>query len=405
MDQSILMALDIRLFGPIGVTVDGRTLGPRDFGGRKPKQILEVLLLARGDPVSKDRLADLIWARSLPANVSATIETNISVLRRRLSPDGNHGRSVVITEPDAYRIQADVIDLDLDRFSALISKARRAIPTSKWGLLEDALEIASGDVLADEPYADWAMRVRDRYRSDVVSARVEAAACALDESLPDIALAHTEAAQDLDSWSESAARMQMRALAALGRRAAAIRQADAFAARLRRDLDAEPSATFSEMVARLRRGEPLTTLPSVVQPGRPLKVLLVEDNPADARLVMEAFGEHSSTVELEHAGDGETALRMLRSTPGSQRPDLVLLDLNLPGMDGREVLEQVKSDPDLRRIPVVVLTTSDAEQDILRCYDLHANSYITKPADYEGFVGVVRSIEAYWPATAGLSER
>ena len=133
--------------------------------------------------------------------------------------------------------------------------------------------------------------------------------------------------------------------------------------------------------------------------GRPIEILLVEDNPGDVRLTREALIEAKVRNTLTVAWDGVEALACLRQEgehAGAARPDLILLDLNLPRKDGREVLEEIKGDPELRRIPVVVLTTSEAEQDVLRAYDLHVNCYVTKPVDLHQFVRVVRSIEDFW---------
>jgi CheY-like chemotaxis protein len=128
---------------------------------------------------------------------------------------------------------------------------------------------------------------------------------------------------------------------------------------------------------------------------RPIEILLVEDNHADVRLTQEALREGKVRNNLHVARDGDEALAMLRK-PGSTRPDLVLLDLNLPRKDGREVLAEIKADPELCSIPVVVLTTSSADADILQSYKLHANCYITKPVDLEQFVNVVKSIDDFW---------
>lgn len=133
--------------------------------------------------------------------------------------------------------------------------------------------------------------------------------------------------------------------------------------------------------------------------GRSAEILLVEDNPADVRLTREAFKEHRVRNNLSIVEDGVEALAFLRREgphAGAPRPDLILLDLNLPRMDGRELLERIKADPVLRRIPVIVLTTSKAEEDVLRSYDLHANCYITKPVDLAKFMAVVKDIEGFW---------
>jgi len=133
--------------------------------------------------------------------------------------------------------------------------------------------------------------------------------------------------------------------------------------------------------------------------GRAIEILLVEDNPGDVRLTREALKEAKVRNSLSVVADGVEAMAFLRREgiySAAPRPDIVLLDLNLPRKDGRQVLTEVKADPDLRRIPVVILTTSKAEEDILKTYDLHANCFITKPVDFDQFVKVVQSIEHFW---------
>ena len=130
-----------------------------------------------------------------------------------------------------------------------------------------------------------------------------------------------------------------------------------------------------------------------------IQILLVEDNPGDVRLTVEALRGAKVANELHVVGDGEEAIAYLRnqgSYADAPRPDIILLDLNLPRKDGREVLEEIKSDNELKRIPVVVLTTSKAEEDVLRTYNLHANCYVTKPVDLEKFMVVVKSIDVFW---------
>lgn len=139
-----------------------------------------------------------------------------------------------------------------------------------------------------------------------------------------------------------------------------------------------------------------------------VEILLVEDNPGDVRLTVEALKEAKVSNNLHVAEDGIDAMAFLRREgkyADAPRPDLILLDLNLPKKDGREVLAEVKSDHDLRRIPVVVMTTSKAEEDILRSYDLHANCYITKPVDLDQFLTVVKSIEDFWLTIVKLPSR
>jgi chemotaxis family two-component system response regulator Rcp1 len=131
----------------------------------------------------------------------------------------------------------------------------------------------------------------------------------------------------------------------------------------------------------------------------PIEILLVEDNPGDERLTREALKEGKVYHNLHWAKDGVEAMEFLQQKgkyKDAPRPDIILLDLNLPKKDGREVLQDIKSDEKLKRIPVVVLTTSKAEEDVLRTYNLHANCYVTKPVDLEKFIVVVKSIDIFW---------
>jgi len=139
--------------------------------------------------------------------------------------------------------------------------------------------------------------------------------------------------------------------------------------------------------------------------ARPIEILLVEDNPGDVRLTMEALRDAKVHNRISVAKDGVEAMAILRREGqhvNAPRPDLILLDLNLPRKDGREVLAEIKADDRLKQIPVVILTTSHAEQDILKSYDLHANCYVTKPVDLDQFISVVRSIEDFWLTVVAL---
>ncbi len=133
--------------------------------------------------------------------------------------------------------------------------------------------------------------------------------------------------------------------------------------------------------------------------GKPVEILLVEDNPADVRLMMEALKDSKVNNKLHVVEDGVEAMSYLRREgkyANSDHPDIILLDLNLPKKSGIEVLSEVKGDDELKKIPVVVLTTSRAEEDIVKSYNLHANCYITKPVDLEQFIKVVRTTEDFW---------
>jgi Response regulators consisting of a CheY-like receiver domain and a winged-helix DNA-binding domain len=136
-----------------------------------------------------------------------------------------------------------------------------------------------------------------------------------------------------------------------------------------------------------------------------ITILLIEDNPGDVRLTQEAFKEGKKNVNLDVVMDGVEAINYLYKRgqySEKESPDLILLDLNLPKMDGREVLEKVKNDDNLRMIPIIVLTTSDADQDILKSYNLHVNCYLNKPVDFDKFFDIIQKIEDFWLTTAIL---
>ena len=143
-------------------------------------------------------------------------------------------------------------------------------------------------------------------------------------------------------------------------------------------------------------------------PVTPIEVLLVEDDPGDVLMTREAFEEHKIGNRLSVVSDGVEALAYLRQEgpyADAVRPDLILLDLNLPRRDGRQVLQEIKCDESLRQIPVVVLTTSQADEDILRSYQLHANAYVTKPVDFDQFIRVVRQIDDFFVSVVKLPPR
>jgi two-component system, chemotaxis family, response regulator Rcp1 len=145
----------------------------------------------------------------------------------------------------------------------------------------------------------------------------------------------------------------------------------------------------------------------MLERNNPIDILLVEDNPGDERLTREALKEGKVYSNLHWVKDGVEAMQFLRREGkygGAPRPEIILLDLNLPRKDGREVLQEIKADDELRRIPVVILTTSKAEEDVLRTYNLHANCYVTKPVDLEKFIVVVKSIDDFWLTVVTLPD-
>ncbi len=401
----------VRAFGPLRVELDGRALGPRDFGGRKPKLIFEILLLAHGRPVTRDRLADLLWGEQPPRNVAGTIDTYASLLRRTLGSE----RARLVTEPEAYRLERSELLVDLDRFDRLAARAAtRPRGPERRAALEDALTLVRGEVLEDEPYAEWVEDTRAHYRRRALDVRVDAALAALEAGETTAALDHAEEALAQDPLEERAHRMVMLGQELAGRRSSALRAYERCRHALAEELGSDPSEDTEDLHRAILRGHGTKDLldalgaaadpgveasPAAIRRGRALRILLVEDTPSDARLVREALESGAVPMAVETVEDGEAALTRLHEQRG--HPDLVLLDVGLPGRSGLEVLAELKGDPALRRIPVVMLTSSAAQADVTRSYDLHANSYLTKPTDPEDFADVVRAIEAFWPLTAG----
>ena len=142
--------------------------------------------------------------------------------------------------------------------------------------------------------------------------------------------------------------------------------------------------------------------------GPPIEILMVEDNPGDVELAREALAAASVRKNLTVAEDGERGLSLLRREGcyrHAQRPDLILLDLNLPTINGREVLAEIKSDPELRRIPVVILTSSEDDNDVIETYNLHANAYVVKPVDLDKYMQVIQAVEGFWLGFVKLPSR
>lgn len=261
--------LAIRLFGALEVEDDARTLGARDLGGARPKQVLEILLAARGHRVSTDRLADLLWGADQPQDPSGSLHTFVSVLRRRLASDRARARDLVITETEAYRFDTGLVELDLDCFDRLLERSAHEPTHAARRSLERALVLVRGDVLEDEPYALWAQELRGTYRGRVLGAHLEAADAALAELDYGAALAHTEAAAALDGFSERAHRTAMLALYALGRHHEALATYREFRARLDRELGLEPtSETRTLETAILRQDEIQSLLPRAIHARR-----------------------------------------------------------------------------------------------------------------------------------------
>jgi DNA-binding SARP family transcriptional activator len=309
--------LVIRLFGSLAVEDGDGTLGPGDLGGTRPKQVLEILLAARGHRVPTDRLADLLWGRELPQNAAGSLQTFVSVLRRHLTPDRDRARHLVVTEAEAYRFATDLIDLDLDVFDELNERSGREPTHLARRSLEQALELVRGEVLEDEPYSTWALELRGTYQGRVLGVRLEAANAALAELDFAGALVHAEAGAALDRFSESAHRTAMLALHALRRQHDALDVYRRFRARLDEELGLEPTAETRALESAILRQEDVRSLlprpirrESVHVGGRPVR-LLGRTSELDEleRAARQALDGSLTLIQIEgEAGLGKTRL-------------------------------------------------------------------------------------------------
>jgi DNA-binding SARP family transcriptional activator len=358
----------IRLFGALEIEDDARTLGASDLGGARPKQVLEILLAARGHRVSTDRLGDLLWGADQPRNPSGSLQTFVSVLRRRLAVDRDRARELVITETEAYRFATDLVELDLDCFDQLLERSAHEPTHIARRSLERALALVRGDVLEDEPYALWAQELRGTYRGRVLGAHLEAADAALAELDYGAALAHAEAAAALDAFSERAQRTAMLALYALGRQHDALATYREFRARLDGELGLEPTdETRMLEMAILRQQRIETLLPRAIRPTRrdagpqPIRLLGRTSELATLeRVSQEALAGSFVLVLVEgEAGLGKTRLlaEFVMNTVGALvgRAGCSELEQHLPYVPLAAALRSALSDVelDVERLPAL----------------------------------------------------
>jgi DNA-binding SARP family transcriptional activator len=289
------------MFGQIHVRVAEHNLGPRDFGGIKPKQILEILLAERGGPVSKDRFADHLWGSSLPRNVSATLETYISVLRRCLDAGGDQGKVLVLTEPGAYRFAVEGVEIDLDRFDSLANRAAQVDNHQARPLLSEALELARGDILEDEPYAEWLEPLRDQYRKKVMRIRLDLAEAALADADFQASIDHAEKAMSEDPHNERAYRLAMLGSYALGRQKEALETFDRCRESLTDALGVDPlEETRNLHMSILRQEDAASLLPQRREQIEVLDDVLSDRLPFLGRI--EELGQIDGVISAAMAG-------------------------------------------------------------------------------------------------------
>ena len=348
----------IRLFGPLSIEDGERRLGPADLGGMRPKQVLEILLAARGHRVTSDRLAELIWGDERPQDPAGALQTFVSSLRRHLDPDRERARALVVTEPEAYRFATGLIALDLDRFDRLLERSAQEPTRKARRSLEEALTLVRGDVLEDEPYSTWAIDLRGSYQGRVLGAHLEAADAALAELDFTVALAHSDSAASLDRFSERAQRIGVLALYALGRQHDALARYRAFRALLDEELGLEPTPeTRAVEGAILRQEDVRSLLPRLISHSGEHPVT------STTRLLGRTAELHAITQAV-HAGLGGT-LRLVQIEGESGLGRTRLLDELATQLEGARVGRASCSELE-RHLPYVPLATAlrDALADV-----------------------------------------
>jgi DNA-binding SARP family transcriptional activator len=312
--------LEVKFFGAIAVSRGTAVLGGRDFGGTKAKQLFQLLVLARGEPVPKDRLADQIWGESLPVHVNATLETYVSVLRRRLTAANGDGRKLIITAHEAYALPVDGYDLDLARFDELVRLADVAEPSARRRCLEDALALASGEVLADEPYTEWAIDERWRYTGRVVDTAVAASAAAMEDRDARRALEHAERAIALEPLDERGYHAGLLALHALGRDRDAIALFDRYCATADEEGDPLVSDALRKLKATIERREPINVNPRA---GAQPQAIQIASGSAPARMLGRATELDALGRALEGTSDGGSELVLVEGEQGIGKTTLL----------------------------------------------------------------------------------
>lgn len=314
MPDTIHTKIVIRLFGPVAIEIGDRRFGPRDFGGTRPRQVLEILLAARGHQVTIDRLAELLWPHGRPRKMVGSVQTFVSVLRRHLSADRELARRLVVTEVAAYRFATELVELDVDRFDALVGRSSREPTPVARRSLEQALALVGGEVLEDEPYAPWAEDLRGTYQVRLLDAHLDAAEAALAELDHAAALAHAHAAITIDRLSERAHRTAMLALYALGQQGEALSTYHRFRRLITSELGLEPTIQTRRLQSAILRQE---DLPPLLPRPRPAQ-LPAPSNPGGHALPLLGRAGELGTLELavRQSLNGSLALLLVEGEGG-----------------------------------------------------------------------------------------
>jgi DNA-binding SARP family transcriptional activator/pimeloyl-ACP methyl ester carboxylesterase len=297
--------VSVGLLGPLEVRSGGRVLGPPDFGGRKPKQVLEALLVHLGQPVPKDRIADLLWRPRLPKDPMRTLEAYVSGLRARLTAVVGDPRRVLRSEPQAYRFALDEVELDVVRFDELVAAAAQTARLDRrLALREQAVALVRGDLLADEPYSEWAIPLRDLYAERHLGVLLDLAEDCLAAGAPGQAVAHAERVLAVQPARERAYRLLIGGHYAAGEQDLALAAYERCRRVLDEELGASPLAETERVFLTVLHHGPAEAL---VPPARP-RVLAAPRPPetrfarnGDATIAYQVIGDGPLDVVFAHA--------------------------------------------------------------------------------------------------------
>lgn len=318
----------VQLIGPTRVCTDGHVLQGRDFGGAKPRQLLELLALHVGTPVSKDRIADLLWEGAPPASWVTTLEGYVSVLRGRLQPGLAARSSVVRTVQGGYLLDPEQVRVDLRAVQDQVLRARGARPGSALGLLREALAAGQGELLAESGSPTWAVAARHAHERLLRDAGTSAAQHALALGQPDLAVTIADAVLERDPLAEEACRCAMRGLWSTGRSAEALRRHSALRRALADELGVDPAPATQSLMTSLLRDEPAPAVPSQRRgtdlppavAGRPLRQVDLLSGALVTALRRSAPAADDEDPELIALLEG--VLRHLQAAPADARPVL-----------------------------------------------------------------------------------
>lgn len=390
--------LEVKLMGPLRIRRGGATLGPRELGGPKPRQILEILLLSLGSPVSKDRLIDILWEGQGPAEALPTLESYVSVLRRHLQPGmGKDGPLRTVSR--GYMLDKALVNLDLSHFDLLLRRAEAAGPRRALELLEKALVLASAPLLEDELLAAWAEEERSRHAARVFHARTLAAEAALVRDKAELAVTWARQALEYDALSDRAWLALVLGLEKCGRPIEALRAFEQCRRTMDTEMGCSPGAALRSAHARLlaATADTAPTPSSAPLPGPPgfpavlgpkIRTLTINGHRTFTELLMAALNRESDLLTIGAATTLAEGLKMVDELA----PELVIMDLDLPDGDVLAAAKRIRDAAPATRI--VVLAWNSAPEALRIAATIGVCVFLPRAGSLATLLDVLRNGEA-----------